>query len=85
MEKEYHWYVLGCDRLGQAAVSPKEFAGRWQEFEAHAEQLKTADASGALLTLDATKRADMEARMKDDPFVRALLVGMAEEGVAFSE
>ncbi len=84
MEKEYHWYVLGCDRLGQAPVSQKEFAGRWQEFEAHAEQLRAADANGTLLKLDAASRAEMEARMKDDPFVRAILVGMAEEGVAFS-
>lgn len=84
MEKEYHWYVLGCDRLGQSPVTPEEFAIRWQEFESHAEQLKTAEANGTLLKLDTANRAEMEARMKDDPFVRALLVGMAEEGVSFS-
>ena len=84
MEKEYHWYVIGCDRLGQAPVAQKEFASRWQEFEAHAEQLKAADANGTLLKLDAADRAEMEARMKNDPFVRAILVGMAEEGVSFS-
>lgn len=84
MEREYHWYVIGCDRLGQKPVSEAEFRERWQEFEAHAEQLKAAEADNTLPELNIVRRAEMEKRVKDDPFVRALLVGMAEEGVTFS-
>ena len=80
-EQEYSWYVIGCDRLGQAALGEAEFAARWQELEDHAERLKAADLNKTLPDLDARARADMEARVKDDPFVKAVLVGMAEAGV----
>lgn len=81
LEREYGWYVVGCDRLGQTALGQAEFAARWLELQAHAESLKAADASGTLGDLDARARADMESRVKDDPFVKAVLVGMAEAGV----
>ncbi len=81
LEQEYHWYVIGCDRLGQTALGQAEFAARWQELEDHAERLKAADAGRTLADLDAQARADMESRVKDDPFVKAVLVGMAEASV----
>ncbi len=81
LEQEYGWYVVGCDRLGQTALSQPEFAARWQELEDHAERLKAADAGRTLTEMDARARGDMESRVKDDPFVKAVLVGMAEAGV----
>ncbi|HZO91209.1 MAG TPA: hypothetical protein VFB38_22990 [Chthonomonadaceae bacterium] len=78
-EREYGWYRVGCDRLGQTPLSEAEFEARWQEFEDHAERLKAAEASGVPPDVDAAVRAEMQRRIKNDPFVRAILVGMAEE------
>ncbi len=78
-EREYRWYVTGCDRLGQTPLSEAEFAARWQEFEDHAERLKAAEASGTPPDVDARIREEMQRRIKDDPFVKAVLVGMAED------
>jgi len=77
-EREYHWYLTGCDRLGQTPIGEAEFAARWQEFEDHAERLKAAEAEGKFDGIEADMRAVMQQRVKDDPFVKAILVGMAE-------
>jgi hypothetical protein len=77
---EYGLYRTGCDRLGQPAVSESEFETRWADFEAYAERLKAADVAGTLPDVEAVDRAEMQRRVRDDPFVRALLVGMAENG-----
>jgi hypothetical protein len=77
-EREYRWYRVGCERLGQAPLSEAEFAARWQEFADHAEKLKAAEASGQPPAVDATVRQEMQRRVRDDPFVKAVLVGMAE-------
>jgi hypothetical protein len=81
-EREYRWYRTGCDRLGQTPLDEAEFAARWQEFEDHAEKLKAAERAGAAPDIAAGVRAEMQRRMKDDPFVRAVLIGMAEEDSA---
>ena len=78
-EQEYSWYRIGCERLGQPPLDETVFALRWQELEDHAERLKAADADKTLLDLDLQMRAEMEERTKDDPFVKAVLVGMAGE------
>jgi hypothetical protein len=77
-EREYRLYKIGCERLGQTPLSETEFAARWQEFEDHAERLKAAEQTGTPPDVDAALRAEMQQRIKDDPFVRAVLVGMAE-------
>lgn len=80
-EREYRWYRTGCERLGSEPaeiLSEVEFVARWQEWEAHAERLKAAEADGKLAELDATERAEKGRRIQDDPFVRAVLVGMSE-------
>ena len=77
-EQEYGWYVTGCSRLGIAPLDRAEFSTRWQELEDWAEKLKAAEASQSLQQMDAGERATMEQRAKNDPFVRAVLVGMAE-------
>ena len=77
-EREYRWYRIGCDRLGQEPLAPAAFAAQWQEFEDHAEKLKAAEATGAPPEIDAGARAAMQRRIQDDPFVKAVLVGMAE-------
>ena len=77
--QEYRWYKIGCDRFGYEEMSEADFVVRWSEFEAHAEALKAADATQNFESLDTEKRAEMQARMKEDPFVKAVLVGMAEE------
>jgi hypothetical protein len=81
-EREYRWYRLGCERLGQTPLDEAAFEGRWQEFEDHAERLKAAEASKTAPDMDAAVRAEMQRRVQDDPFVRAILVGMAEENSA---
>ncbi len=60
------------------ALSYEDFAERWQEFEDFAERLKSAEAGESLHTLDSVQRANMQKRVNDDPYVRAVLVGMAE-------
>ena len=80
-EQEYRWYQIGCERLGQVPVDESAFSLRWQELEDHAECLKAAEANKTLQDLDPVMRADMEERTKDDPFVKAILVGMADEYV----
>lgn len=79
-EREYRWYRIGCDRLGQEPMNEAAFAARWQEFEDHAEQLKAAEESGTAPAIDAGVRAEMQRRMQEDPFVKAVLIGMSEEG-----
>ncbi len=81
-EREYRWYRIGSERLGQPPLDEAEFEARWQEFEDHAERLKAAEASGSAPDVEAAIRAEMQRRIKDDPFVRAILVGMAEEDSA---
>jgi hypothetical protein len=81
-EREYRWYRLGCERLGHPPLDEATFAARWQEFEDHAERLRAAEASGSPPDVDAAVRSEMQRRIKDDPFVRAVLVGMAEENSA---
>jgi hypothetical protein len=78
-EREYQWYLTGCNRLDQIPVSKEEFLTRWQEFEHYAEQLKAADEANTVGEVDAAQRAEMQARVQDDPFVQAILVGMAED------
>jgi hypothetical protein len=79
LEREYRWYLKGCDRLGQAPLDQATFAARWQEFEAHAEQLKAGETGGDLSAIAQEVRAEMQQRVKADPFVKAVLVGMAED------
>jgi hypothetical protein len=81
-DREYRWYRVGCERLGQPPLEETEFARRWQEFEDHAERLKAAEAAGVAPDVDTTVRAEMQRRVKEDPFVKAVLVGMAEDGGA---
>ncbi len=78
LEREYRWYEIGCVRMGQSPVSVEEFSTHWQEFEAHAIQLQTAEMEKTLLSLDMTNRQTMQTRFQKDTFVRALLIGMAE-------
>ncbi len=77
--QEYRWYKIGCSRFGFAELSEADFIARWREFEDQAEALKAAEATGKFEGLDKAKRAEMQARIQDDPFVKAVLVGMAEE------
>lgn len=81
-EREYGWYLVGAERLGHTPIGPEEFATRWQEFEDHAEKLKAAEAEGKEPDIEATARQEMQRRIKDDPFVKAVLVGMAEANSA---
>jgi hypothetical protein len=78
-EREYRWYLTGCNRLGQSPLSEAEFAARWQEYEDYAEQLKAAEAEGTEAQMDAAHRAEMQRRFKEDPFVKATLIGMSED------
>jgi hypothetical protein len=82
LEREYGWYLIGTNRLGHEAVVYEEFVVKWQEFQDHAELLKTADAEETLTSVDAEKRREMQARLKTDPFVKAVLVGMSEDPAA---
>ena len=84
-EREYGWYMKGCNRLEQEPVSKEEFLTRWLEFEAFAEQMKAAEKTGTIADVDAAQRETMQSRVKSDPFVQAILVGMAEEGVVTDE
>ena len=78
-DREYQWYLIGTNRLGHNTLPYPEFAEKWQDFESHAEQLKAADADANFADVDAAKRAEMQAAMKNDPFVRAVLVGMSTD------
>ena len=78
-EQEYRWYRVGCERLGQSPLDKADFEARWQELEDHAERLKVADADKTFSALDPQTRADVERRVKDDPFIKAVLVGMGED------
>ena len=82
LEREYRWYRTGCERLGETPLEEAAFAARWQEFADHAERLKAAEIEGALPGMDAGVRAGMQRRIKDAPFVKAVLIGMAEEDSA---
>lgn len=84
-EREYGWYLIGTNRLGHDAVGYEEFVTKWQEFEDHAELLKTADVEETLNAVDAEKRREMQARLKTDPFVKAVLVGMSEDTEAMGD
>ncbi len=77
-EREYLWYLTGCERLGQKPLDEAEFDVRWQEFEDHAERLKTAQSEGKMGEVEASLRTAMQRRVQEDPFVKAVLVGMAE-------
>jgi len=77
-EQEYRQYTTGCSRLGHVPIDEAAFAVRWQEFEAHAELLKAAEESGQPPDVDAALRVEMQQRVDNDPFVRAVLIGMAE-------
>jgi hypothetical protein len=77
-EREYRWYLIGCNRLGQQPVSQTEFSAEWLEYETIAERLKQADAQGTL-ALESDARRHVKERGKDNPFIKAILVGMAEE------
>ena len=79
LEKEYRWYLIGCDRFGYEPVSEAEFTVKWTELETHAEALKAAEASQDFSALDPAKRASMRGRIQDDEFVKAVLVGMSED------
>ena len=50
-----------------------------QEFEDHAEKLRAVETSSKPPDIDAVTRAEMQRKVKDDPFVRAVLIGMAED------
>ncbi len=78
LQQEYQWYLIGCERLDMDALGYEAFEARWQEFEEFAEQLKTAETEETLHTLDNQQRVLMQKRVNGDPFVRAILVGMAE-------
>ena len=78
-ERTYRWYLTGCDRLAQPALSEDEFNSRWQEFEAHAELLKAADDAGEAPAVEPARRAEMARRVSEDPFVKAILVGMSQD------
>ena len=78
-ETEFRRYLAGCNHLGQIPVSKEEFLTRWQEFEQYAEQLKTAEAAGSVEEIDKVRRAEMQQRLKDDPFVQTIIVGMADD------
>ncbi len=78
-EREYQWYLIGTNRFGHETLPYPEFVAKWQEFEEHAEQLRMAEADVKLTDLDAAKRAEMQAAMKSDPFIRAVLVGMSTD------
>ena len=78
-EKEYGWYQTGCARLDIPPAPLWEFSARWQEFEDHAEKLRAVELSDKPPDIDAVIRAEMQCRVKDDPFVRAVLIGMAED------
>lgn len=78
-EAEYQQYLRGCQRLGQEAVTLEEFQRQWDRFEEHAEALRSAERAGSLASLPATDRAAMQQRVQNDPLVKALLVGMAED------
>ena len=79
LETEYRCYRIGCNRLGIAPVEREEFASRWQELEDYAGVLSLAETSGTAPETEPETRMKMQQTMKSDPFVRALLVGMAEE------
>ena len=78
-EQEYRWYRTGCDRLGQTPLDEAEFEVRWQEFEDHAEKLKAAETERTLSDIENSLRDEMQVRMKSDPFVQAVLIGMSED------
>ncbi len=78
-EQEYRQYRTGCSRLGHVPLDEAAFVVRWQEFEAHAERLKVAEESGQPPDVDATLRLDMQQRVDNDPFIRAVLIGIAED------
>ncbi|MCS6775434.1 MAG: hypothetical protein RMJ43_04500 [Chloroherpetonaceae bacterium] len=79
-ERAYEWYCIGCQRLAQEPVNREQFLALWREYEAFAEQLKAAEASGTVQDIDPVQRERMRLRAKHDPFLRAILVGMVETG-----
>lgn len=79
LEQPYRWYTIGCQRLGREPMPYEEFEARWQEMQAHALQLQKAEEQNALNQLDPQIRARMQERVRTDPMIRALLIGMAEE------
>jgi hypothetical protein len=82
LEREYQRYRIGCLRLGAEPLPLEAFEARWEEFEAHAERLKEGEAAQSLTEIAPALRAEMQRRIQSDPFVRAILIGMAEENSA---
>lgn len=78
LHQEYQWYLTGCERLNYEVLPYEAFSERWQEFEDFAERLKSADEEKTLHDLDSLQRSNMQKRVNNDPYVRAVLVGMAE-------
>lgn len=75
-EHAYQAYLIGCQRMSIQPVDRAEFTRRWAEFELHAENLKQAEAGGNLLDVPAARRAEMQSKFQQDPFVQALLLGL---------
>ncbi len=78
LDREYGWYLAGCRAYGYTPIPREEFAESWREFEAHAERLRAAEAASAEPDIAPEERVRMSARVSNDPFVKAILVGMAE-------
>lgn len=79
MSQEYEWYLIGVRQMGLEPLDEAAFAARWREFQEHAERLKEAEAGGQIEDLPPAQRTEMQQRVKNDPFVRAVLLGMAAE------
>ncbi|CEK17571.1 hypothetical protein [Chthonomonas calidirosea] len=79
LDQEYRWYCIGCERLGREPMPFELFEAYWHEMQQHALRLQEAEANNALATLDPNLRAQMQQRVRSDPMIRALLIGMAEE------
>lgn len=78
--QEYQWYLIGCRQTGQEPLDEVAFALRWQEFETHAEQLKSAETEGQVEDLPSAIRTRMQQSIQKDPFVKAILLGMNSSG-----
>lgn len=79
-ERAYEWYCVGCQRLMQEPVGREQFLALWREYEAFAAQLMAAEASGTVQSIDPMLRERMRLRAKQDPFLRAILIGIVETG-----
>jgi len=73
-----HWTRYWRDTIFMRATENRSVIGQKPFEEWFAEQLKTAETEETLHTLDNQQRVLMQKRVNGDPFVRAILVGMAE-------